>query len=124
MNLFQKGNIILSSGQKSDFKIECDALTDKDWECLAYLVSKKMNFSGVYGVPEGGRKLEKCLQKYCIRDNDLPVLICDDVLTTGNSMIKLRNGLSDEGVENIIGVVVFSRGRRFNWITPIFKMIN
>ena len=38
MNLFVKDNIKLSSGIESDFKIECDSLTEKDLECISYLV--------------------------------------------------------------------------------------
>lgn len=121
MNLFQKADIILSSGKKSDFKIECDALTNEDWECLAYLISKMTKFKMVYGVPRGGKKLEKCLEKYCIEDRILPNLICDDVLTTGSSMNKIKSSYSSV---NMIGVVIFARGKCPDWITPVFQMIN
>lgn len=111
-NLFQKQTVELSSGTISDFKIECDALSNEDWECLAYLISKKLKFGNVVSVPTGGDKFASCLQKYITEG---PVLICDDVLTTGNSMEKAR-------VEGSIGVVVFSRGNCPEWITPIFQM--
>ncbi len=55
-NLFIRQNFILHSGKPSDFKIECDALTDDDWECLAYLIAKRVSFSSVVGVPNGGSK--------------------------------------------------------------------
>lgn len=123
MNLFQKVDLALSSGQKSDFKIECDALTDEDWECLAYFISKKVNFHSVRGIRWGGVKLEIHLQKYCIKD-DLPLLICDDVLTTGNSMTKERDEFISKGIKkkDIRGVVIFARGKCPNWITPLFQM--
>lgn len=119
MNLFTKQNITLHSGKQSDFKIECDALTDEDWECLAYLVSKKIQFKAVFGVPKGGVKLADKLQQYATRDYLLPILICDDVLTTGNSMEKFR---IEKGESNVMGVVIFARGQCPSWITPIFKM--
>ena len=62
MNLFQRGDITLHSGGKSDFKIECDALTDEDVETLAYLISKKYKFNMVCGVAEGGLRLEEALR--------------------------------------------------------------
>jgi hypothetical protein len=40
-NLFQWGNFVLSSGKQSNFKIECEALTIKDWQCLASLIANK-----------------------------------------------------------------------------------
>lgn len=36
MDLFQKVDFISHSGKPLDWKLECDALTDKDWECIAY----------------------------------------------------------------------------------------
>ncbi len=124
MNLFKKEKIKLSSGKISDFKIECDVFTDEDWECLAYLISKKIKFKSVKWIPTGGNKLAEYLLKYRINDKSLPLLICDDVLTTGNSMENLKGLLIDVGVKNkdIKGVVIFARGKCPNWITPLFPM--
>lgn len=122
MNLFQKGEIILSSGIKSDFKIECDALTDADIECCAYLIRKRVTFNRVYGVPTGGLRLQKALEKYChpMSEN---VLIVDDVITTGKSFETFVRGLKDvEMGTTIIGFVIFSRGEGISWVQSLFKM--
>lgn len=119
MNLFQICDITLNSGQKSDFKIECDALQKEDWECLAQMASKKIKFKEVVSVPTGGDIFAECLQKYSIDDDNLPIVICDDVLTTGGSMERKKAELTDD---NIIGIVAFARGECPDWIQTIFKM--
>lgn len=119
--LFEKKNFVMHSGEESDFKIECDALTSEDIETLAYLISKRFNFAGVYGIPTGGLKLANALNKY-IDEYGVYYLIVDDVLTTGKSMEKAQKKLIQH--EPIIGVVLFSRSKRpiQKWIYPIFNM--
>ena len=120
MSLFQKQDLILHSGQKSDFKIECDELSYSDVKTLCYLISKKFKFFSVFGIPEGGLRFQKELEKYRIDDYKLPTLIVDDVLTTGKSMedfVKDYNVINDH-----IGVVIFARGKCPDWVTPIFQM--
>lgn len=133
--VFARGEFTLNSGAKSKWKLECDALTDEDWECLAYLIWQMVGrFSGVTGVPSGGLKLAKALEQYSCVDpedemvivgsiNPLPHLIVDDVLTTGNSMhrTKIRHE-AGEMHPLTIGAVVFARGRCPSWITPLFQM--
>jgi len=111
----------MHSGEKGNFKIECDALTDKDLETLAYLISKRFEFNGVYGIPTGGTRLAKALKKYRNK-KAIDYLIVDDVITTGKSMIEASNKL--RGREPIIGVVIFSRSKNPipRWIYPIFDM--
>jgi len=114
MNLFQLGSFVLNSGRPADFKIESDALTDDDWKCLAYLLSKRVApFGSVEGVPRGGLKLAGYLKEYATEG---PVLIVDDVLTTGGSMDRVRAGRTANGA------VVFARGVTPDWITPLFVM--
>lgn len=122
MNLFQKVDVILNSGRKSDFKIECDALTDEDIECFAYLISKKYTFKKVVGVPTGGIRIENALQKYASNNPHDPLLMVDDVLTTGGSMVRYRKEYEQMGYYNIVGVVLFARGECPDWIEAIFKM--
>ncbi len=132
MSLFQLKNIVLHSGDKSDFKIECDDLTYSDIEALSFLISKKHKFFNVFGVPRGGLKFADALKKYCIDDPHYPTLIVDDVLTTGRSMEEfvdaLRKYCIDDpcynGNPNVTyeGVVIFARGKCPEWIKPIFRL--
>lgn len=119
--LFEKKSFVMHSGEKSDFKIECDALTSEDIDTLAYLISKRFEFNGVYGIPTGGIKIAKALKKY-VNKTAMDYLIVDDVLTTGTSMKEARNNLIHH--EPIIGVVLFSRSEHLipEWIRPIFNM--
>src|SRR4051812_8650611 len=92
MGLFQYGEFTLASGQTAHWKIECDALTDDDWECLAQLLAKRYSFSEVHGVPTGGDKLAGLLQHY-VKPYVRNSLIVDDVYTTGGSIRALREQL-------------------------------
>lgn len=110
--LFTLGKHILSHGGESDFKIECDALSDADWECAAYLLSKRLPpFGAVEGVPTGGLKMAKAMEKYVTEG---PLLVVDDVYTTGNSMAKRINS------RFVTGAVLFARKQPPSWITPLF----
>jgi orotate phosphoribosyltransferase len=116
--LFQLGNFKLHSGGESIFKIDCDVLSDEDWECIAALVAKKQSFKEVIGIPKGGLKFAKALEKYCQKDRDnLPTLIADDVLTTGTSMGEAKAKLHEEPC---VGVVLFARGECPWWVVPVF----
>lgn len=112
--LFQTGNFRLHSGEESAFKIECDALTDHDWAALAQIIVTRIPpFGQVEGVPSGGLQLAAELEPYATEG---PLLIVDDVLTTGISMEKYR------GPRPAIGVVIFARGDCAEWITPLFRL--
>ena len=116
-NLFQLHDFTLHSGAKTSWKIECDALTDADWEALAFMAMEKMGWPQirmVVGVPFGGAKLAQSLQRNVTDEGCL--LVVDDVLTTGASMEKLHKNAADKGL------VVFARGECPSWITPIFQM--
>ena len=111
--LFQFGDFTLHSGQRTDWKIDCDALTDSDIETLAKIISQRFRFSRVEGVSTGGLRLAKALENYCsLRER---LLIVDDVLTTGASMEKQRAG------REATGVVIFARGDCPAWVTALFQ---
>lgn len=115
MSLFQLGNFTLNSGQKSLYKIECDALTTDDWEALARMAAERLPpFKEVEGIPRCGLIFAEALQKYRSTSGDL--LIADDVLTTGASMERLRAG------REAIGIVAFARNRPLSWVTPLFQL--
>lgn len=115
MNLFQQGTFALHSGASSVWKIDCDALTDADLETLAVLIAERVGeFSAVEGVPRGGDALACCLEKY--RSADGPLLLVDDVCTTGGSLEKQRNG------REAVGYVIFSRGGLPKWAKALFSL--
>lgn len=121
-NLFRWGEFNLHSRDTSPFKIDCDALTTADWECLANLIAQRSGpFSSVYGIPTGGLILAAHLLSHVTGNPDDPTLIVDDVYTTGRSMNEARDALDDPS--NAIGFVVFAR-RRVNeeWINALFIM--
>lgn len=121
-NLFQKfKRVKLSSGQTSDFKIDCDALVSYDIACLAYLISKNIKFSRVVGVPTGGDRLALALTKYITPSVDT-LLICDDVLTTGKSMERARQEQENGEESSVRGIVIFARSKPNDWINCIFQM--
>jgi orotate phosphoribosyltransferase len=112
MGLFQLGDIVLASGERSNFKIECDALSTGDLECIAFLLSQRVpDFGDVEGVPSGGRWLAYLMQEYITSG---PLLIVDDVWTTGGSMERHRAG------REAIGAVIFARRKPAEWVTPLF----
>jgi len=111
-DLFQSGQFELHSGEHTTWKIDCDALSDTSIETLAHMVSDESGgFGSVEGVPSGGLRLAKALEKYA---TDGPVLIMDDVLTTGASMEEQRAG------RDAIGAVIFARGSCPGWVRPLF----
>jgi len=115
--LFQKKTFTGASGRLLHWKIECDALTRHDWECLAFLAAKILPpFGKVEGVPTGGWAFSTALQKYATGWVDT-LLIADDVYTTGGSMERHRKE------RKAIGVVAFARNPvAHGWITPIINI--
>ena len=79
MNLFQLGKFTSHAGNELDWKIECDALTDEDWECLAKMISERTQFGSVYGIPRGGTKLAKALEKYITPKNPVRLVVDDEI---------------------------------------------
>jgi orotate phosphoribosyltransferase len=112
--LFQSGLFTLASGATSRWKIECDAISPLEWKTLALMASEILPpFGAVEGVPRGGIPFAEALAAYVTEG---PLLIAEDVVTTGGSMERYRNG------RDAIGVSVFSRGQHPGWVTPLFVM--
>ncbi len=114
-SLFQAGSFRSHSGEVLPWKIECDVLRPADWDCLALMLTEMIGpFGQVEGVPKGGIAFANALLPHCTPG--YPLLIVDDVLTTGMSMETFRAG------RRSFGAVVFSRGPIVpGWITPIFR---
>lgn len=114
MALFQQGKFNLHSGVQSWLKIDCDVLTDEDMDTIARLLFFRLpDFGFVEGVPTGGLRLAKALDPFTTTG---PILIVDDVLTSGGSMEEHR------GNREAIGAVIFARRQPARWITPLFQM--
>ncbi len=128
-NLFQLGDFTLHSGEKSTWKIDCNYLTDEDWETLAFLAFTKLpKFEEIYSVPTGGDMFARKLCRYEIvhpyaKRETKVVLIADDVYTTGTSMeAKKKELLTIYPEDNILGVVVFARKPTPFWIKALFTL--
>ena len=120
--MFEKHRVKLHSWQMSNFKINCDCLNFSDLECLAFLVSKRIQFSEVVPVRERVNQFAAILSKYEKKSRkELPLLLVDDVFITGSSMKEAKLKLAQDK-QNCIGVVIFSRGKCPLWIQPIFQM--
>jgi hypothetical protein len=128
MALFKRvPGFVMHSGQVSDWKLECDDLTDEDIDTIAYLMSRKLTFFGVYGIPEGGNRIAKALKPYIVA-RETPkakFLVVDDVYTTGQSMERARQLVADRGLAPYImvrGQVIWNRsqeGPMPSWISPL-----
>ena len=116
MSLFQLGDFTLHAGGKSEFKIDCDALTEEDMKVLAYAIAEKVKFSNIIGIPRGGLRLAEALKSYWTKTARL-TLIVDDVLTTGRSMEEMRAQVPEPS----LGFVIFARGPLPAWVSAIFK---
>lgn len=122
--LFQTGEFTLHSGQKTNFKIDCDALSDSDIASIArMLVDRLAPFGEVEGVPRGGLRLAAELEKY--RSSSVKrkgwygaksLLIVDDVCSSGGSLEVHRDS------REAMGAVIFARGPWPEWVTPLFVM--
>lgn len=114
MGLFQKGDFTAASGQRLTWKIAADALDHEDWHCLAFVASQMLPaFGSVEGVPSGGIRFANALRQYVTEG---PLLIAEDVVTTGGSMERVRAG------RPAIGVVAFCRGVCPSWVIPVFQL--
>ena len=85
--LFKWEEFTSHAGKQLKFKIECDAITPSEWDCLARMVVEYQDrpFSHAEGIPRGGIPFANALNKYASGNKDDQPLICDDVWTTGKS---------------------------------------
>jgi hypothetical protein len=117
--LFQFGWFSTHNKLLLPWKFDTDSLCKEDWSDIAKIITWKFAFRSVYGVPKRGTALAQALNEYATPG--YPVLIVDDVLTTGNSIREARSRLGLDG-EPVIGVVVAARGPCPDWVWPILQI--
>lgn len=130
MSLFEfseEEEFILNGGARTDWKIDCDALTGRDLVSLVRMVRQAVKwYSGVEGIPTGGTRLAEALKPYT--NTAGPYLLVDDVLTTGGSMKRAREAIHKkfnisirERPNFVQGLVIFARGPCPHWITALYQ---
>ena len=123
MNLFQSVDFISHSGLELKWKIECDALSDPEWFTISQMIMEiSVPFKEAIGIPRGGTKLGSLLNQYGTGKRKDPILLVDDVLTTGESMKQFKTKRSWRYPSDYIGWVVFARNKCPDWVTTLFQM--
>ena len=123
MNLFQSANFKSHSGLDLTWKIETDALTALEWYTLSQMILElSVPFRNVIGIPRGGVKLGQHLNRYSTGIPTDPILIVDDVLTTGGSMEEFKQKEQNVVNSDYIGWVVFARNTPPKWCNALFQM--
>lgn len=130
-HLFQAGDFTLRSGKKSRYKVECDALTKADWEGIAAAVMEERvvpePFGVTEGVPRGGVPLADAMRRYATPGCPT-VLFCEDVVTTGGSLLRWLKVLQDDPQclwmtpqTPFLGVCLLARGPHPSWVHPLLR---
>lgn len=120
--LFDDEEFISHAGLKLGWKIEMDALYTDDWRCLAKMIMEYETrpFREAVGIPRGGVRLGQMLNEYATGNPDDPVLIVDDVYTTGTSFKEFIS--ENYLVTPVICWVVFARNPIQGNINALFQM--
>ena len=125
-HLFKSGDFKSHSGLDLSWKIECDALSDSEWFTIKKMIMEySPPFREVVGIPEGGVKLGNLLNEHATGNEEDPVCIVDDVLTTGGSMEYFLSQYQRNRrlmPFMAIGWVVFARGPCPHWVSALFQM--
>ena len=125
IDLFQKIDFTSHAGLDLTWKIEMDALSHREWECISHMIRElSPPFREAIGIPRGGNVLGKLLNRHGTGKEEDPICIVDDVLTTGMSMDTYREEMDLERWQKscALGWVVFARVRPPKWIKALFQM--
>tara|TARA_B110000495_G_scaffold203689_1_gene228812 strand:- start:1691 stop:2101 length:411 start_codon:yes stop_codon:yes gene_type:complete len=127
MDLFQRYDYKSHANLDLTWKLECDAISDGEWSVLARIISELESrpFSDVVGIPRGGVKLENEMLNYVSGNKNDPVLIVDDVWTTGTSFKEFVGiHVIEKMTEHVgwFGWCIFARTQTSNHVTALFQM--
>lgn len=111
--------MLLASGRRSAFKVECDELTDEEVDAACDLLAMAMvPFGSVAGVPHGGARVAASLARY-VDPTSRVSLVVDDVWTTGGSMQRFMEA---NHLNAHRGAVLFARGPVPPWVTALWTI--
>ena len=123
IDLFQKVNFKSHAGLDLTWKIEMDALSRDEWECIAEMIIElSVPFREAVGIPRGGTILGTLLNQHGTGKREHPICIVDDVLTTGGSMNEFKRKRAWRNPTEYIGWVVFARTEPPDWVSALFQM--
>lgn len=116
MELFQDGDFTSHAGLPLKWKLECDAITNDEWRCIAKMVMDYQTrpFYKAVGIPRGGLKFAEAMNEYASGNNTDQIMICDDVFTTGTSMLDF---IKEE-------YPLWSMGQGYRWVVFARKSSN
>ena len=122
-HLFKSVDFKSHSGLELKWKIECDALSDPEWFTISQMIMEITSpFKEAIGIPRGGTKLGNLLNQYGTGKKEDPILLVDDVLTTGESMKEFKTKRQWREPKKYIGWVVFARTKCRDWVSALFQM--
>lgn len=120
--IFELKRSTLHSGLVSDWRINFEQFPENSVRTFASMIAQRAGpFGRVEGVPTGGLLLAELLRPFLCSDSD-NLLIADDVLTTGDSITRHRNG------RDAVGWVVFDRSAGFpgvkrpGWVNSLWRL--
>ena len=123
IDLFQKIDFTSHAGLDLTWKIEMDALSHREWECISHMIRElSPPFREAIGIPRGGNVLGKLLNRHGTGKRTDPICIVDDVLTTGGSMNEFLQKRQWRYPTKYIGWVVFARNKPPHWCKALFQM--
>lgn len=115
MSLFKLGNFILSSGERTDWVIDCNALSDGDIKAMVSIaIGILPPFGSVVATTHGDMRFVQELSHHSQDGGRL--LIAQDVITNGNSMEEARDG------RDAIGICMFARQKPPSWVKAVWRL--
>tara|TARA_R110002167_G_scaffold74467_4_gene208411 strand:+ start:334 stop:738 length:405 start_codon:yes stop_codon:yes gene_type:complete len=124
--LFQEEDFVSHAGIPLKWKIECDAIMEEEWDCLALMIHEKSGGTcrEAVGIPRGGVPLADAINKRFAtgKDEDY-IFVVDDVYTTGKSFLDFRKKHYPNTIQGMIKQwCVFSRKPTENGVQSLFTM--